>query len=451
MENTYLTVSQLSKYISHKFNHDPYLNKVYLKGEVSNAARNRKNTTMYFSLKDNQAVISAVMFQNVTNKLKFKLEEGMSVFVVGQVRTYEKRGTYQIVIQDIQPDGVGALYQALAQTREKLEKEGLFNPKLKQDLVKFPKRIAVITSESGAVIRDIYSTIKRRYSICDLVLYPTYVQGESAVPSLVKNLKRADESQSFDTIIIGRGGGSIEDLWAFNDEQLVRAIFEAKTPIISSVGHETDVTLADLVADQRAATPTAAAELAVPVLNDVRNTIVDRERQLINHLKRQLDYMRDRLNRSLNSFIFKQPERLHESYIQNVDMLTDDLFQLFKETINDRRHSYNLLNQRLSSNIPKPIVKENQTRLESSTDKLIQAMRVYQTSKETKANQLISALDHLSPLQTLGRGYSYAEQEDKLVKSVDDINMNEKLTINFYDGFVQAKVLDIQRKEESYD
>lgn len=451
MENKYLTVSQLSKYISRKFDNDPYLETVYLKGEVSNAARNRAHTTMYFSLKDDQAVIPAVMFRNVVNKVQFKIEEGMSVFVTGRIQTYAKRGTYQIVIQDIQPDGIGALYQALEQSRKALAKEGLFNPEHKQPLPKFPKRIAVITSESGAVIRDIYTTIKRRYNIAQLVLYPTYVQGESAVPSLVKNLKRADQSQSFDTIIIGRGGGSIEDLWAFNDEELVRAIFEAKTPIISSVGHETDTTLVDLVADVRAATPTAAAELAVPVLSEWQEAVTERERLLTTYMKQLINRRQDQLSRPLNSFIFKQPQRLYETYIQNVDQLTDSLINQFKNKLNTQWQDYHLVTQRLTSNSPKSIIKDSESKIQTTYANLLQAMKSYQVDRENKANRLIESLDHLSPLQTLGRGYSYTSQGDRVIKSVDEVKPDQDIKVNLVDGALDARVTQIHRKEEADD
>lgn len=448
MDSNYLTVSQLNQYIKRKFDQDPYLEKVYLKGEVSNAARNRVNTTMYFSLKDEHSVIPAVVFQRTVSNLKFKIEEGMSVFIIGRVTTYEKRGTYQIIVDDIQPDGVGALYQALEQTKKALSKEGLFDEKFKQPLEKYPKRIAVVTSESGAVIRDIYTTIKRRYDVAELVLYPTYVQGESAIQSIVENIRRADEAGSFDTIIIGRGGGSIEDLWAFNDEQVVRTIFEAKTPIISSVGHETDTTLADLVADVRAATPTAAAELAVPMLSDLKETILERERLLSYHLKRVIQTNDERLKQLLRSYIFKQPHRLYEGYIQNVDYLSEQLFQKMKEQLSNRTQQYQLVEQHLASANPLTRVKEHQTQLNTVTKQLVHAMKLYQKQKHTEANQFIQSLDHLSPLKILGRGYTYTTQEDNLIKSVEDVNKDKPIVVNMIDGYLEATVTDTRRKDE---
>lgn len=448
MESKYLTVSQLNQYIKRKFDQDPYLETVYLKGEVSNAGRNRVNTTMYFSLKDEHSIIPAVIFQRTVSNLKFKIEEGMSVFVTGRVTTYEKRGVYQIIVDDIQPDGIGALYQALEQTKKALSEEGLFDDKFKQPLEKYPKRIAVVTSESGAVIRDIYTTIKRRYNVAELVLYPTFVQGESAIPSIVENIRRADETGSFDTIIIGRGGGSIEDLWAFNDEKVVRTIFEAKTPIISSVGHETDTTLADLVADVRAATPTAAAELAVPVLSDLKETILERERLLSYHLRRVIQSNNERLNQLLRSYIFKQPRRLYEGYIQNVDYLSEQLIQRMREQLSKRSQQYQLIEQHLASANPLTRVKDNQTQLDTLTKQLSHSMKSYQKQKQTEANQLIQSLDHLSPLKTLGRGYTYTTQEDKLLKSINDVDQAKPIVVNMIDGSIEATVTDTRRKEE---
>lgn len=268
MENSeqYLTVTALTKYIKRKFDVDPYLGRIYLTGELSNF-RLRANAHQYFSLKDDHAKISAIMFKGAFEKIKFTPEEGMKVLVTGRISLYEASGSYQIYVDSMQPDGIGALYQAYEQLKKKLTAEGLFNLPKKQ-LPMFPKRIAVVTSPSGAVIRDIITTVQRRFPIAQIVLFPALVQGDRAAADIVKQIERANEIGDFDTLIIGRGGGSIEDLWPFNEEAVARAIVNSDLPVISSVGHETDTTIADLVADVRAATPTAAAELAVPVLND---------------------------------------------------------------------------------------------------------------------------------------------------------------------------------------
>ncbi|MBT1019830.1 exodeoxyribonuclease VII large subunit, partial [Enterococcus faecium] len=278
MAQEYLTVTTLTKYLKRKFDADPYLERVYLTGEISNF-RLRANAHQYFSLKDDHAKISAIMFKGAFQKLRFQPKEGMKVLVVGRISLYEAGGSYQIYVEHMEPDGIGALYQELEERKEKLMKEGLFQGPKKM-LPRFPKRIAVLTSPSGAVIRDIITTVKRRYPIVQLVLFPTVVQGNQAADNVVRNIQRVEEMGNFDTMIIGRGGGSIEDLWPFNEERVARAIYQANTPVISSVGHETDTTIADLVADVRAATPTAAAELAVPVLSEELMRIQERQARL---------------------------------------------------------------------------------------------------------------------------------------------------------------------------
>lgn len=312
----YLTVTALTRYLKRKFEADPYLEKVYLTGEVSNF-RPRANSHQYFSLKDEKAKLSAVMFKGAYQKLKFQPEEGMKVLVVGRISLYEASGNYQIYIDHIEPDGVGALYQAYEQLKNSLNQEGLFKESHKQPLVKYPKRIAVVTSPSGAVIKDIITTIQRRYPIAQLVLFPTKVQGDDASKEIAQRIREINEIGSFDTMIVGRGGGSIEDLWSFNTEEVVRAVFESRTPVISSVGHETDTTLTDLVADVRAATPTAAAELAVPVLKEELIKIREKQMRLYNALNNQLKHKRANYDKLSQSVMFKQPNRLYEAFTYN--------------------------------------------------------------------------------------------------------------------------------------
>lgn len=340
----YLTVSALTKYLHKKFTVDPYLQRVYLTGEISNFRLRPRH--QYFSLKDDGAKIDAVMFQSAFSRLKFEVEDGMKVLVVGKIDLYEPSGNYQITIERMEPDGVGALYQAYEQLKAKLEAEGLFSAP-KQKLPLFPKRIAVITSPSGAVIRDIITTTRRRYPIAQLVLFPAVVQGEKAADSLVGRLKEVNARGDFDTVIIGRGGGSIEDLWPFNEEKVARAIFASQIPIISSVGHETDTTIADLVADVRAATPTAAAELATPVLADEILRIRQDRLRLIKAYQAKLRFERQRLNKLQGSYVFLQPERLYEGYLQKLDNLNIKLRQAFREEQTKKQRTLQLLTKRL--------------------------------------------------------------------------------------------------------
>lgn len=448
MEDKYLTISQINKYVKRKFDMDPYLEHVYLRGEISNSKRNRKNTHMYFSLKDDNAKISAVMFYSSVKKLKFEPEEGMNVLVVGRLSVYERSGQYQIIIDEMQPDGIGALYQALEQTKKKLAKEGLFDPERKKPLVKYPKRIAVVTSQSGAVIRDIMTTIKRRYPIVELVLYPTFVQGEKSVDSVARNILRADRTHSFDAVIIGRGGGSIEDLWSFNDERVVRTISEATTPIISSVGHETDNTLSDFAADVRAATPTAAAELAVPVLMDEKLRLQQYEQQMAKQVQNKLKQLSERLERSVSSYIFRQPRRLYEGYILNVDQRTEELIQTTDKLVNQRKQELKLLNQRLIAQNPKSSVHYLQGTQEKLQADLFRSLRQLLKDKDKQVGNLIQSLDHLSPLKILDRGYSYTTKNEEIIKEIEDVDVGDEISVHLSDGSIRAEVKEMNKKEQ---
>ena len=296
------------------------MERVYLTGQVSNF-RKRPNH-QYFSLKDEKAVIQATVWAGVYRSFGFELEEGMKINVIGRIQLYEPSGSYSIVIEKAEPDGVGALAIQFEQLKKKLTEEGLFQDRWKQALPQFPRKIGVITSQSGAVIRDIITTVSRRFPGVEIVLYPTKVQGEGAASEVVANIQRANQRDDLDVLIIGRGGGSIEDLWAFNEEAVVRAIFESQIPIISSVGHETDTTLADFVADRRAATPTAAAELATPVTKlDLLSHLQKQENRMATAMSNRLAYNRERLAKLSQSVIFRQPERLYDGYLQKIDQL----------------------------------------------------------------------------------------------------------------------------------
>lgn len=370
-EDKYLTVSALTNYIKRKFDADPYLHRVYLVGEISNF-RLRTNSHQYFSLKDENAKISAIMFKSAFAKVKFQPEEGMRVIVSGRISLYPGNGSYQIYVDSMQPDGVGALYQAYEQLKIKLSQEGLFEaPKL--PIPKYPRKIAIVTSPSGAVIRDIITTVSRRYPIVQLVLFPALVQGNEAANSIAAQIKMINTLDDFDTIIIGRGGGSIEDLWPFNEEVVARAIFASKLPVISSVGHETDTTIADLVADMRAATPTAAAELATPVLTDILEELQKLQLQTIVAFRNILKMRSQQVQHLQQSYIFQEPQRLYEGYVQNVDILTEKLISLEKQQITTAEGSFKTLNSRLLANTPASrikMAKQNVEHLRQMTNNL---------------------------------------------------------------------------------
>jgi exodeoxyribonuclease VII large subunit len=410
----YLTVSALSKYLKRKFTADPYLQEVYVTGEISNYRPRPKH--QYFSLKDDGAVINATMFQGQFNKLAFKLEPGMKVNAVGHLDLYAPGGSYSIIIDKLEPDGIGALYQAFEQLKAKLSAGGVFDV-LHRDIPRFPKKIAVITSPSGAVIRDIITTVQRRYPIAEVDLYPAVVQGERAVPSLLKQLDAVSKAE-YDVLIIGRGGGSIEDLWAFNDESLARKLLDMPMPVISSVGHETDTTIADYVADKRAATPTAAAELATPIpLADLWMAIQERQQRLLNQVQRQLTVARQRLDRVVESYVLQQPSRLYDGHVQRLDQATRRLEQSMVQLVTRRQHAFELLAPRLNDLMTR--------RVEQAQQRLARAA---------------GGLQLVSPLAILARGYSVVSKADHVVAKVTDVAVDDVLDIRLSDGTVTAVV-----------
>ncbi len=442
----YLSVSQLTKYLKLKFDRDPYLERVYLTGEVSNFRR--RPTHQYFSLKDEKAVIQATIWGGVYKNLGFELEEGMKINVIGRVQLYEPSGSYSIVIEKAQPDGVGALAIRFEQLKKALAQEGLFNPEWKQVLPQFVKKIGVITSPSGAVIKDIITTVSRRFPGVEIVLYPTKVQGDGAAQEVAANIQAANQREDLDVLIVGRGGGSIEDLWAFNEEIVVRAIFESRIPIISSVGHETDTTLADFVADRRAATPTAAAELATPVTKaDILAWISERENRAYQAALRVIKQRQERLEKSSKSVIFRQPERLYDGYLQKLDGLTTHLQTAMRQTYRENLNTERILSQRLRS-------LDLQGRLISLREKIQQQERLLRSNmancydqKVAKADKLIEALVMLDTSRIVARGYAMVEQGGHVIDSVTKIDEKEALTIRMRDGQVHVEVKDVQRDE----
>ena len=442
----YLTVSTLTRYLKMKFDRDPYLERVYLTGQVSNF-RKRPNH-QYFSLKDEKAVIQATIWSGVYKKLGFELEEGMKVNVIGRVQLYEPSGSYSIVIEKAEPDGIGALAVQFEQLKKKLGEEGLFQDKFKQALPQFPKKIGVVTSPSGAVIRDIITTVSRRFPGVDILLYPTKVQGEGAASEVAANIRRANEREDLDVLIIGRGGGSIEDLWAFNEEVVVRAIFESRIPIISSVGHETDTTLADFVADRRAATPTAAAELATPVTKlDLLGHLSQQQNRLANAASNRLAYQRERLHKLASSVIFRQPERLYDGYLQKLDQLNLRLKQKIREYYSEEVQQVKILQHRLESLSPLWQVQRYQEQLNQQERLLRSNMAVIYDHKVAEAKRLSDALLMLDTSRIVARGYAIIQKNETVIESSQDIKKKDQLTILMRDGQVQVEVKDVKRQE----
>lgn len=435
----YLTVSHLTKYLKLKFDRDPYLERVYLTGQVSNFRRRPNH--QYFSLKDEHAVIQATMWAGQFNKLGFDLEEGMKINVIGRVQLYEPSGSYSIIIEKAEPDGIGALALQFEQLKKKLAAQGYFEDKHKQALPQFPKNIGVITSPSGAVIRDIITTVSRRFPGVDILLFPTRVQGEGAAQEVATNIAKANRHKDLDLLIVGRGGGSIEDLWAFNEEVVVEAIFESRLPVISSVGHETDMTLADFVADKRAATPTAAAELATPVSKaDILGWIGERQQRLYQASLRQLTWRSEQLERLRQSVIFRQPERLYDAITQKVDYLVSQLNQSITQIVNQASQRENLLNQRLQARHLTETIDRYQERLSALSRLLFSHMTNAYDMKVSRFDKAQAALLSLDTSRIVARGYAIVQKKETAITSIREVEEGDKLTIQMKDGHMTVAV-----------
>ncbi|HFR3770001.1 TPA: exodeoxyribonuclease VII large subunit, partial [Streptococcus suis] len=442
----YLSVSHLTKYLKLKFDRDPYLEKVYLTGQVSNFRK--RPTHQYFSLKDDKAVIQATMWAGIYKNLGFELEEGMKINAIGRVQLYEPSGSYSIVIEKAEPDGIGALAIKFEQLKQSLTAEGLFKQEFKQQLPRFTQKIGVITSPSGAVIQDIITTVSRRFSGVEIVLYPTKVQGEGAAQEVAANIQKANSREDLDVLIVGRGGGSIEDLWAFNEEMVVRAIFESRIPIISSVGHETDTTLADFVSDRRAATPTAAAELATPVTKaDLLGYLNQQENRAYQAMTNRIKFRQSQLVKISQSVIFRQPERLYDGYVQKLDRLTSQLQTRMKEIFGDNKQVSVLLQQGLLGlQLPQKISRYQEQ--VSQLQRLLKSnMANIYDNKMAKADKLIEAMTMLDTSRIVARGYAMLEQAGRVIDSVEKIEKDEQLTIVMKDGRVDVEVKDVQKNE----
>lgn len=418
----YLTITALTKYLKYKFDSDDNLKQVFLRGEISNF---KYHTTghLYFSLKDDTSKINAIMFSTNARRLVFKPVDGMNVLVTGRVSVYEATGNYQIYVDDMLEDGVGNLYVAFEQLKAKLSKEGLFDQKYKKEIPKIPSRIGIITAPTGAAIRDILSTIKRRFPLCETFLFPALVQGANAAPDIVKKLKQAD-AFNLDVIILGRGGGSIEDLWAFNEENVAREIFACKTPIISAVGHEVDFTIADFVADLRAPTPTGAAEMAVPNISDVLIYINNYNIRATKALNKKVEMLRVSLDNIKSNYILNNPVIMYE----NKKQLIDSYLEKMKTIIFYKVNNYGIKLDNIKSNY------------------ILKNPKELYAKKIMNLDNLITKLELLNPLSVLKRGYTLTYQNDKIVKTVKNINLDDKLVIKLIDGSINVNVVGIEVK-----
>lgn len=440
----YLSVSSLTKYLSLKFSKDPYLERVYLTGQVSNFRPRAGH--QYFSLKDEKAVIKATMWARQFKELGFELEEGMKINVIGRIVLYEPSGSYSIIIEKAEPDGIGALAVQFEQLKAKLTKAGYFDDRHKQALPRFPRRIGVVTSPSGAVIRDIITTVSRRFAGVDIVLFPTKVQGEGSAQEVVDNIRKANQRKDLDVLIVGRGGGTIEDLWSFNEEAVVEAIFESRLPIISSVGHETDTTLSDFVADKRAATPTAAAELATPVTKaDVLAFVAERRQRSYQATLATIKRFEERLAKSRQSVIFRQPERLYDGYMQKLDRLSMGLSNSMRQIYSHNQQQEALLTQRLLGlDLPKRI-ERNKENLAHLKRLLLTTMTNQYDSKLARFERAQDALLSLDTSRIVARGYAIVKQNETALSSAKALEKGDHLQIIMRDGQLEVEVEDVKR------
>ena len=417
----YLTVSQITRYLKYKFDNDENLNTVFLKGEISNF-KNHTTGHLYFTIKDENSRILAIMFRNNALKLKFKPTDGSKVLVVGKISVYEATGNYQIYVTDMQEDGVGNLYLEFEKLKKKLQEKGYFAKEHKKPIPKFPKKIGVITASTGAAIKDIITTINRRYRLAEVYLFPSLVQGENAKEDIVKKLKQAD-SFGCDVIILGRGGGSIEDLWPFNEEIVAEAIYNAKTQIISEVGHEIDFTISDFVADLRAPTPTAGAELAVPNSLELKQYIKQLELRLIKNATYIIEAKKKKLDYLTSRPILKNPMDIYVIKQQKLDMLLEKALYLIKEKTNLANNQVAILQNNLVVNIDKQL-----------------------KNKERVFERVLTKLETLNPISTIKRGYSITRKEGKVITELKNVKKEDVIKTEVQDGYITSKVLEVEGK-----
>ena len=443
---TFLTVQALTKYVKRKFDADPHLRNVFVKGELSNV-KLHPSGHIYFTLKDDKTRIQSAMFRSRSNTLQFKPENGMNVLITGDVTVFETAGAYQLYVQTMEPDGIGALYLAFEQLKKKLQQEGLFEQRFKQPLPQMPRRVGLVTAESGAALRDMYSTINRRFPMAEMHLYPALVQGRAAVPSIVKAIEQANRLADVDVLIVGRGGGSIEDLWAFNEEDVARAIFSSRIPIISAVGHETDTTIADFVADLRAPTPTAAAEMAVPDQLQLMQHLKNQQRAIYLAAQTMIKQLNKRLETAIASYPLQYPDRLYRPFIEKIDSLDERLRRSSETIVRTKRMNFDRLHAGLQHYTP---IRRIQLEQQQAKQLSMRLNRAAEQSIKQRSQQFVSLMrmmQALNPLHVMERGFSIGYKEEQVIKSVHDVASGDRLVLQVADGSISATVNDINPKE----
>lgn len=448
-QKTIYTIKELTNYIKSLVEKDPLLSDMWIRGEISNYTHHTSGH-MYFTLKDDTSKLRSIMFAGNNRYLKFIPKNGMKIIARGYLSLYERDGQYQFYVQELQPDGIGQLYLDYEQLKEKLDKEGLFSADIKKSLPSFPKKIGVITSPTGAAIKDILATINRRYPLVQIILYPVVVQGESAPSEIAKAIAQMNRSSNVDLLIVGRGGGSIEELWAFNEEIVARSIYASEIPIISAVGHETDFTIADFVADVRAATPTAAGELAVPHIDDLKANIDYLSNRMEKQIKTKVERAKSTLNNLLKARIFRRPKQSLQEHIQRVDNLHNNLRNSLNRLSILYNNKYSQHNQRLQQQSPLNRVKLQRVRLQQLKKQLIRETELKKISSGQKLSMSLTKLDSLNPLKIMQRGYAlpYEESGKKLVKTINDIQLGDILKLRLIDGSLSCQVWSMEEDQD---
>ncbi|MFJ7826752.1 exodeoxyribonuclease VII large subunit [Psychrobacillus sp. NPDC096623] len=442
----YLTVKALTKYIKRKFDADTHLRDVYVKGELSNV-KVHSSGHIYFTLKDDAARITSVMFSMNAKSLKFVPESGMNVLVRGDINVFEVAGQYQLYAATIQPDGIGELFLAFEQLKKKLQQEGLFHPSRKKPIPTFPKKIGVVTSKTGAAIRDILTTLERRYPISEVVVFPSIVQGPQAAPSIVKSIEKANQVVNMDVLIVGRGGGSIEDLWAFNEEVVARAIANSRVPIISAVGHETDTTIADFVSDLRAPTPTAAAEMAVPSKENLMKNILSFQSASFHFITKRLTDEKNRFKRAMESPVMATPEKLYRPFIERFVRTEQQLQRETNLLFKNKQRDFSQVQNRFIQLSPQRVIDQHHKTVQLVTNQLNQASLATFEKHRQQFVSSIRTLEALNPLKIMDRGYSIVYKEGKLVKSVENVKKDDSIFVTLQDGQLEAIVRRVDVKE----
>ena len=446
MNDKYISVTQLTRYIKYKIDNDANLNEVFLKGEISNFKAHSRGH-FYFTLKDEGSRINAIMFSSATRSVKFVPQDGMKVLVECKIGVYEATGNYQVYVSDMMEDGLGNLYIAFKQLQEKLEKEGLFREDHKKKIPKIPMKIGIITAPTGAAIRDILSTIKRRFPLAETILFPALVQGELAKEDIVKKIKIAN-TYDLDVIILGRGGGSIEDLWPFNEEIVARAIYDSVIPIISGVGHEIDFTISDFVADLRAPTPTGAAEMAVPSKEDLLVYFNQMNKRNTKAILNIIENDRQILKRYQESYILKNPMSLYEKLEQNFDHLYERLIMVINNIITLNGERLNKLKSSFIFKNPKMLFIDKAYNYNDLISRLRLSINKNIDDNKNRYVNLLSKLEVLNPITTLKRGYSITKVSDKPIKSIKGIKKDMVINSELYDGVLVSKVIDIKENKD---